>query len=131
MRALNRAHRGKDAPTDVLSFPLHEAGAFDRRGPTRPRRRDARELLLGDVVISLDTARRQADERRASLEREVDRLLVHGILHLAGYDHEISPREERRMKRKEREMLARIAASRRRNGSTRTEARRQHKRRSA
>ncbi len=61
---------------------------------------------LGDVVISLETAARQAAERRHSLADEVDRLLVHGILHLAGYDHEISPREELRMKRKERELRA-------------------------
>ncbi len=63
---------------------------------------------LGDVVISLETARRQARENGVTLRQEVDRLLVHGILHLAGYDHEVSAREERRMKRKEREMLRKI-----------------------
>ena len=83
MRALNRAHRGNDAPTDVLSFPLYPAEAFDR---TRPR--DAGpERMLGDIVVSVDTARRQAAEYDAPLAREVERLLIHAVLHLAGHDH--------------------------------------------
>jgi len=100
IRRLNRDYRGKDRPTDVLSFSLREGAYGDV------------SRALGDVVISLETAARQARERRAMIGDEVDRLLVHGILHLAGYDHEISPREERRMKRKEREMLARIVGER-------------------
>ena len=99
MRRLNRDYRGKDRTTDVLSFSLREGEQGDVAS------------ALGDVVISLETAARQACERRSTIAREVDRLLVHGILHLAGYDHEVSAREERRMKRKEREMLARIAAA--------------------
>jgi probable rRNA maturation factor len=99
MRRLNRDYRGKDRTTDVLSFSLREGEQGDVAS------------ALGDVVISLETAARQARERRSSIAREVDRLLVHGILHLAGYDHEVSAHEERRMKRKEREMLARIAAA--------------------
>lgn len=87
---LNREWRGKDRPTDVLAFSLRE-GPFG----------DLHESL-GDVVISLETAARQARENGLSLGEEIDRLLVHGILHLAGYDHEISAEEERRMKRKER-----------------------------
>ena len=94
---LNRSWRGKDRPTDVLSFSLRE-GEFS--GVSR---------VLGDVVISLETAKRQRRESGATLGEEVSRLLVHGILHLAGYDHEISAREERRMMRKEREVLRRIA----------------------
>ncbi len=92
IHALNRDYRGRDRSTDVLSFSLRE-GEFADVSPA-----------LGDVVISLDTAARQAAELGFTLAEEVDRLLVHGILHLAGYDHEVSPREERRMKRKEREM---------------------------
>jgi rRNA maturation RNase YbeY len=95
---LNRDYRRRDRPTDVLSFSLREGRFGDVSG------------ALGDVVISLDTAKRQAAENGLTLAAEVDRLLVHGILHLAGYDHEISAREERRMKRKEREMLRRISA---------------------
>ena len=86
MRVLNRRWRGHDRPTDVLSFP-QDAG---------------RSALLGDVVISVDTARRQAAERRTTLGREGERLLIHGLLHLLGYDHERSAAEARRMARKER-----------------------------
>lgn len=101
MHRLNRAYRDRDRPTDVLAFSLREGefGWFGRG--------------LGDVVISLDTAARQAAERRLSLAEEVDRLLVHGILHLAGYDHETSARDARRMRRRERECL-RLLRSRRR-----------------
>jgi probable rRNA maturation factor len=97
---LNRAYRGKDRPTDVLSFSLREGRFGDVA------------RVLGDVVISLDTAARQAEEHGLRLGEEVDRLLVHGILHLAGFDHEISPREERRMKRKERAMRALLGGRR-------------------
>lgn len=96
IRRLNRAYRRRDRPTDVLSFSLREGRFGDVSS------------ALGDVVISLETARRQARENGVTLHQEVDRLLVHGILHLAGYDHEVSAREERRMKRKEREMLRKI-----------------------
>jgi probable rRNA maturation factor len=88
MRALNREHRGKDAPTDVLSFPLQAPEAFDRRGATRPLvRADGPERMLGDVVVSVDTAARQAADYDAPLAREIERLLIHAVLHLAGHDH--------------------------------------------
>ncbi len=90
MRALNRAHRGKDRPTDVLAFPLYE--------PPVP----AGVPSLGDVVISIDTATVAAAERRRPLAICLDELLIHGVLHLLGYDHEVSPAEERRMARKAR-----------------------------
>jgi probable rRNA maturation factor len=96
IRDLNRRYRHKDRHTDVLAFALRE-GAFAAVGNA-----------LGDVVISLETAARQAREHGGALVDEVDRLLVHGLLHLAGYDHEVSPREERRMHRKEREVRARL-----------------------
>jgi len=103
MRELNRAHRGKDAPTDVLSFPLYEPGAFERRGRTRPRAPVAGERMLGDIVISVDTARAQAAHYDAPLEREVERLLIHGVLHLCGHDHERAG-ERRTMEREERRL---------------------------
>ena len=90
IRTLNHRWRGRDRATDVLSFSQREGA-----GP-------APDGLLGDVVISVDTAARQAAERGESLGRESDRLLVHGVLHLLGYDHERSPREARRMQRRER-----------------------------
>lgn len=92
MRRLNAEWRGKDRPTDVLAFAQREGGGATPDG------------LLGDVVISVDTARRQARTRRHPLGREAERLLVHGVLHLLGYDHERSAREAARMKRKEREL---------------------------
>jgi probable rRNA maturation factor len=77
---LNREYRGTDAPTDVLSFAQSEGEAFAQpEGAARH---------LGDVVISVDTARRQAQEYGITLQDEVSHLLVHGILHLLGYDHE-------------------------------------------
>ncbi|HEX7489786.1 MAG TPA: rRNA maturation RNase YbeY, partial [Anaeromyxobacteraceae bacterium] len=79
MRRLNRAWRGKDQPTDVLSFPAGGPGA-----------------LLGDIVISLDTAQRAAREEGRGVGAELDRYLAHGLLHLLGHDHE-RPVDARRM----------------------------------
>ncbi|MBV9148529.1 MAG: rRNA maturation RNase YbeY [Candidatus Eremiobacteraeota bacterium] len=90
IRELNRIHRGKDRPTDVLSFPL--ADVSDPVGGER---------LLGDVVISIETARRQAADYGAPLEAEVNRLLVHGVLHVIGHDHQRAD-ERRKMKAEER-----------------------------
>lgn len=84
IQGLNRSYRGKDKPTDVLAFPMDtgvQAGA---------------SLLLGDVVISLPTARRQAYARGHALMEEVTFLLAHGLLHLLGMDHR-DPREEKAM----------------------------------
>ena len=77
IRALNRDHLDVDGPTDVLSFPLFELG--DEGFPDVPH--------LGDIVISLDTARRQADAAGHPLEHEVATLAAHGLTHLLGYDH--------------------------------------------
>lgn len=65
------------------------------------------EWELGDVVISLDTAQRQAGEHGVTLSQELDLLLVHGLLHLIGFDHEVSAAEERRMRRWEKKLLQR------------------------
>jgi len=97
IRTLNREYRGKDAPTDVLSFPLEGDGA-----PPVPER------LLGDVVISVETARRQAADYGAPLQRELYRLLIHGLLHLMGHDHE-AVQERRTMRRAERLLADAIA----------------------
>jgi probable rRNA maturation factor len=98
MRRLNRKHRGKDATTDVLSFPLYEPFAAPKRA------RDGEpEVLLGDIVISVDVAVRQAAAYDAGLEAEIERLLVHGLLHLLGHDHE-EPRERSAMRAEERRL---------------------------
>jgi len=96
IRRLNREYRKQDRPTDVLSFSLREGEFGDV------------SRSIGDVVISLETAARQASANGCTLGAEVERLLVHGILHLAGYDHEVSLREEQRMKRKEQRMRAHL-----------------------
>lgn len=90
IRAINREHRGKDKPTDVLSFPLEPEA-------TSPER------LLGDIVISIDTARRQAAAYDAPLQREIYRLLIHGLLHVLGHDHEEAG-ERARMEGEERRL---------------------------
>jgi len=91
MQALNREHRKKDRPTDVLSFPLIDADA-----PASP--------LLGDVVISLETALRQARSRKRALLPEVRFLLAHGLLHLIGHDHGTKS-QKRRMDRETRRLV--------------------------
>src|SRR6188768_2635082 len=88
IHALNLEHREKDKPTDVLSFPLDEGGGAD--GFVSGTR------VLGDVVISLDTAARQARGRKRELLPEVRFLLAHGLLHLLGFDHG-NPAEKREM----------------------------------
>ena len=96
IRKLNREHRGKDAATDVLSFPLAEDDHFE-----------GAERMIGDVVISLDTAARQAAEYDAPLHRELERLLIHGILHVLGHDH-MEPVERQRMETEERRLATAI-----------------------
>jgi probable rRNA maturation factor len=91
IRALNRSWRGKDRATDVLSFPLSDPPGV---GP-----------LLGDVVISLDTATRRARAEKRRLAAELDRYLAHGLLHLVGYDHE-KPADAKRMAEKEAELAS-------------------------
>ena len=81
VRELNRSYRGVDEATDVLSFSQLE-------GPAVPGATPVHEGLAGDVVVSLPTAKRLAAEAGAPLEQEIRRLLVHGILHLRGMDHE-------------------------------------------
>jgi probable rRNA maturation factor len=92
LRELNNAYRGLDAPTDVLSFgaPRARAGGRGRRDADGP------EVVLGDVVISTDRAAAQAEARGVPFDREMLKLVAHGVLHLLGYDHE-NPKERRGM----------------------------------
>jgi probable rRNA maturation factor len=120
MRGLNRRYRGKDRTTDVLAFAMRDVHAGERQGARGKGPRVKRKILLspaahlmpdilGDVVISIPTARRQAKEARRSLDEELACLLVHGILHLCGYDHERGEKEASRMHRRERMILRSIA----------------------
>lgn len=95
IRALNREHRAKDAVTDVLSFPLWSTEFVVP--PDEP-------VNLGDVVICYPRAVEQASEYGHSAEREVAYLVAHGVLHILGYDHEVSA-EQQVMRRKEEEAL--------------------------
>lgn len=101
IRSLNRLYRGKDKPTDVLSFPLGENGVYDVNNETGA-------CLLGDVVISMETAVQQARLYDHSLEREVGFLTVHSMLHLLGYDHETAPLEAAKMHEKEELILEKL-----------------------
>lgn len=105
IRRLNRLYRDKDKPTDVLSFPLGENGVYDVNNETGA-------VLLGDVVISIETAIKQAKMYNHPLEREVGFLTVHSMLHLLGYDHETSPLEAERMHEKEEMVLERLGVTR-------------------
>jgi probable rRNA maturation factor len=85
IRRINREYLGKDRPTNVISFSMQE-GDF---GEVNPH-------ILGDVIISADTAQREADEAGITFDSRLVFLLLHGILHLAGYDHERSGEQEAR-----------------------------------
>ena len=100
MRVLNKRYRGKDKTTDVLSF-----SQIDGYKNSKLRTLNT-ELLLGDVVISVETAKRQAKQRGHSFNREVLILLTHGILHLLGYDHEGDRKKAVEMRRKEKELMS-------------------------
>lgn len=87
---LNNRYLGRKGATDVLAFPM--AGGPEPSPPTS---------MLGDVVVSLETALKEADELGVSVTEMVDRLLIHGILHLLGFDHEVSAEEALKMQREE------------------------------
>jgi rRNA maturation RNase YbeY len=96
MRRLNRQYRGRDSSTDVLAFSIREAP-----GPV--------SRLMGDVVISIPAVYRQALDHRHSVDDEFAMLLIHGILHLCGYDHERGSKDAARMRRQERRLLGRAS----------------------
>jgi probable rRNA maturation factor len=110
IRELNRTFRGDDRSTDVLSFPqLRNSAAIPEDATTYHHELPA---VLGDVVISVDTALRQAERLGVPAESRLRTLLIHGVLHLLGYDHEKSRADARRMFARERELadlLARAA----------------------
>src|SRR5512139_915210 len=108
MRDLNFRYRGLDKTTDVLSFPQTASGpSACRSDGLRALRRGklSGPLLLGDIVINLHQALRDAEARGISLKREVSWLLVHGLLHLVGYDHEMGGTKERNMRQMEQRLL--------------------------
>jgi len=96
IRSLNNKYRGIDKPTDVLSFSLQEG---DVKSPEIES-----DKLLGDIIISIETAQRQADNLNHSIEKELTVLLIHGLLHLTGYNHE-KDKDYKIMREKESEIL--------------------------
>jgi len=111
IHALNLQHRAKDRPTDVLAFPLEESASAPGSAPSAraaPHGDAFGARLLGDVVISLDTAARQARGRKRELMPEVRFLLAHGLLHLLGYDHG-NPKEKRAMTAMTRRLVRAVA----------------------
>lgn len=101
IRALNRKYRSKDRPTDVLSFPADEPS---RRGDEGFMLSDGSDYL-GDIVVSTDTAIRQANEAGHSFGRELDELVLHGLLHLCGFNHQTDGGQMNRLEMKLRRKL--------------------------
>ena len=108
IQKLNRAYRGKNRPTDVLAFALHEGEHSEHAGE-----------LLGDVVVSVPTARRQAAAAGRPLGPELTMLLAHGLLHLLGWDHD-TPAKDRRMRRETERLCAAADAAASARGASRT-----------
>ena len=107
IRRLNKEYRNRDQATDVLAFPQDADAKNDNGGP-----------LLGDVVVSVETSRRQAKEHRLSAEEELVLLIIHGTLHLLGYDHERSGKDKREMQNKTRKIFSRIFPGRSPSGDS-------------
>lgn len=100
VHALNREWRGKDQPTNVLSFPMLTRAELLALAPEGPPE------LLGDVALALETCTREAADKGIPLEHHTAHLIVHGLLHLAGYDHETSPEDAAVMEALEIKALA-------------------------
>jgi probable rRNA maturation factor len=99
---LNREWRAKDKPTNVLSFPMIAQADLLLLSPEGP------EELLGDIALALETCTREATEKSVSLEHHAAHLIVHGLLHLAGHDHEVSPAHADAMEALEIKALAEL-----------------------
>ena len=104
IRELNRKFRNIDRATDVLSFPLFDDEGMDAHV-------EELDCMLGDIVLSLERALEQAVEYGHSFEREVAFLTVHSVLHLLGYDHEMSEEDEADMRRRQTEITERMGLS--------------------
>jgi probable rRNA maturation factor len=115
MRLLNAVYRGVDRTTDVLSFPQYapdelkaQLGKGRRRAVLVQRPYSTGPLPLGDIVINLHSAKRQAFENDLSFDEELRRLLIHGLLHLLGYDHEQGESAAQKMQKKSRDLIAKL-----------------------
>jgi len=103
---LNEQYLGRKNPTNVLAFPMDGLSARDTKAGVSAS--EIESAMLGDVVISVDTALRESKEFGESVENTIDRLLIHGILHILGYDHEKSAEKARMMEKEERRLMTLI-----------------------
>lgn len=106
VQALNAAYRNKNKPTNVLSFPMFEAELLGGLASA-----DGGEVLLGDVVLAHGVCQAEAAEKQVSVQAHATHLVVHGTLHLLGYDHETGDEDAERMEAVEREALAALGIS--------------------
>jgi probable rRNA maturation factor len=102
VQTLNCQYRGLDKPTNVLSFPMVQADLLETIADT-----DDGEVLLGDIVLAQETCLREADERGVELQDHAAHLIVHGVLHLLGYDH-MTDADAETMEAIERDVMARL-----------------------
>jgi probable rRNA maturation factor len=107
IRKLNAEFRNRDSATDVLAFPQDEDALNEKGDP-----------LLGDVVVSVETSRRQAKEHCLSSNEELILLIIHGTLHLLGYDHERSAKDKRKMQRMTQKVFSQLFPGRRPLGTS-------------
>ena len=110
IQKLNFSYRGKNTPTDVLSFAMNDE-LEENSAPKILEAPEELEILLGDIVISLETAARQAEVYGHGLLREIAFLIIHGMLHLLGYDHERSGIDKMHMKDREERVMASLGFS--------------------
>ena len=103
VQALNASYRGKDKPTNVLSFPMVQADLIESLGNT-----DDGEILLGDIILAAETCGREAAEKGWSIPAYAQHLIVHGLLHLLGYDHELGESQANAMETLESAACARL-----------------------
>ena len=101
---LNKEYRGVDRHTDVLSFPMYDAGELPRGTDA-----DGTTVVLGDIVVSVERAAAQAVELGHSTDREIAFLCIHSTLHLLGYDHELGKAEEEDMCRRQRDIIEKLS----------------------
>jgi probable rRNA maturation factor len=106
VQALNRSYRAKDKPTNVLSFPMADPALLAAIADG-----DEIEILLGDIVLARETCLREAEERGIAVETHAAHLLVHGTLHLLGYDHETGDGDADAMEAVERRALASLGVA--------------------
>jgi probable rRNA maturation factor len=101
---LNRLHRNQDKPTDVLSFPLSSAASEDAEGAPVPAWPDepGKRIHLGDIAISVDSVRRNAEEWEIAYTQELQRVAIHGVLHLLGMDHTTNEPDQEMLQLQER-----------------------------